>query len=61
MTVLQIVAAIVVGIPVLLVLLDLFWFGGRCPRGGAHEWGAHPAPYLSASWVRCAKCGGSDF
>lgn len=60
MIALQVIALAIVGIPAALVLAELFWFGGRCPRGGPHDWQAHPKPYLS-SWVQCTKCAEEDF
>jgi hypothetical protein len=58
---LQVLCFLVVGVPASLVLAELFWFGGRCSRGGPHAWAQHPAPYLSASWVKCSKCGEEDY
>lgn len=51
-------------IPSTLVCLELFWFAGRCPKGGPHAWGSNPKPHLSypgSPWVQCSKCGMEDY
>lgn len=45
-------------IPVMLVGADLFWFSGRCPKGGPHEWEPHER---GAGWIVCPKCKNEDF